>query len=592
MTLTDLKVDGIEYSRLKSFSVTEKANVHATCEMSLVMPTNFDAEKLLQFDKTKVTVKAEDAIIFCGLVNRCRLEIRVDGKILSVTLRSLSCQTESARRSKSYQSPKKKCSDVLNDVAKNYEAAQFDCWKDDTIGALIYRDDLTDWDFLKDLAARHGQILFVDSKTDKLRLSVGFKAFGEFKSNDSFKLSRRNVSMDFYKRLEQNTYEGARTCYFAETELTTSDLKIGVGCSVRHENKTQAVISSHIYDNGGTLYNKIILRPVEGCRAAAEAVMNYFDEFFYLTGKTLEAKDNDVKIQFDCDKTQSKDDALNIPCELTASNYLYNMPDDGDKVYVYVDNLRQAALGSLRAKNVSDDYQNRSFKIKGAELIFDPKKFSFVAAEKTELKHEDGTSFNTNKDIIFSAKGDIVIQSAQGLMPDNQLTMIAPHSTGYAMYLAKLGQPATVMFNPAASTVGLVDSQLKTSGAKAEAVELSDLAKELDKLTGRKTKSNDEKKSGSSSGGTIKLDAKKSLLVQVKDSSIEMKGSKLNVKTCALIQVGYIPTAGGGTGSLSKFAGGNPGNRSDKINVEHGTEDRARVKESVSPTPDTKTISR
>ena len=163
---------------------------------------------------------------------------------------------------------------------------------------------------------------------------------------------------------------------------------------------------------------------------------------------------------------------------------------------------------------------------------------------------------------------------------------------GYAQYLAGLGQPATVQFNPAGSTVGKVTSQITNSGSKAEKVELSDLAKELDKLTGRKDKNSENKNSGGGSGGTIKFDGKKSSLLEVKDSSIEMKGSNLNVKTRALMQVGYIPMAGGGTGSLSKFEGGNPKNRSDKINAEKGSEDRSRVKEKVAKTPDDKSISR
>ena len=592
MTLTDIAVDGVEYFQIKNFSITEKAHAHGTCNISFVMPEDFQSEKILQLNKTKVTVKASKDIIFCGLITRCNLDERGSEKIFSVTVSSLSCQTESERRSKSYQSPKKKCSEVLGDVAKNYKSAQIDCWQDKTLSALIYRDNLTDWEFLRNFAEEHGQILFVNSKIDKIFLSVGFKAFNEFSCDDSVKLLRRTLPMDFYKRLEQNTYEGARTCYFVETQLVTSDLKIGVGCSVKYENKIQAVISSRIYGNDGVLFNEIILRPVEGCRADAWDVLKYFDEFYFLTGKVLEAKDNDVKIQFDCDEKQGKDDALNIPYETNASNYLYNMPDDGEKVFVYVDKLREAALLTLRTKEVNDKYQNRSFKVKDSSLVFDPKKFSFaVDGDKTEMKHEDGTSMKTNKDIIFSAKGDIIIQSAQGLVPDNQLVMTAPHMAGYAQYLAMLGQPATVQFNPAGSTVGVVDTQIKNSGAKAETVELSELAKELDKITGRKAKQSDEKKSGGGSGGSLKLDGKKSALIQTKDSSIEIKGSNLNVKTSALIQIAYIPSPGGGTGSLSKFEGGNPGNRSDKINVEHGTEDRKRVKEEISPTPDVKNIS-
>lgn len=593
MTITDIKIDGIDdidQKELIGIDIIETAHAHGICELSFILGGSVDSAKMLKLDKAKITVKADKDIIFCGIVSRCEFLGHVGGNILNVTVSTLSAQMESARKSKSYQSPKKKCSDIAKDVAKNYSGAEIDCWKDETIAELIYRDNLTDWQFLKNFAERHGQILFVDTKTDKLKISVGFKAFKEFEIENPPQFLSRNVSIDFFSRLEQNTYEGARSSYFFETTLEISDLNVGVGSSVKFEDKTQAVVASKIYSDENSLRNQITLRPAEGCRADAWDVMNHFDEFFYLTGKVLESEGNDVKIQFDCDESQSKDDALKIPFESDASNYLYTMPDDGEKVCVYVDRIRQAAMTTLRTKDVDDKPENRSFKIKTTSLIFDPKKFSF-AAEKTELKHEDGTNFSTDKNIIFAAKGDIIIQSAQGLMPDGQLTMAAPHFAGYAQYTAMLGQPATVQFNPAGSTVGKVDSQIKNTGSKKEDVELSDLAKELDKLTGRKDKKSDAKESGGGSGGNLKLDGKKNSLLQVKDSSIEMKGSNLNVKTSALIQIGYVPMAGGGTGSLTKFEGGNPKNRSDKINIEHGSEDRSRVKENITPLPDDKKIS-
>ena len=556
------------------------------------MDEKFESKTVLSWSKTQIKVKADKDIIFCGIISQCRLEERIDGKYLQVTALSLSSKLESARKTMSFQSAKKKISEMLSEVEKNNKPAEISCWKDETVAALIYRENLTDWEFLTYLAERHGQLLFVDSKTDKLRVSVGFKSFKDFKTDKSFKLLQMNSPINFYKRLEANTYEGARASYFVETTLQTDDVKIGVGYGVNYDNKKQVVIASHVYIYENVLFNEITLRPAEGCRADAWDVVKHFDKFFYLTGKVLESKDTNVKVQFDCDEKQDKSTALDIPYESPVSNYLYTMPDENDKVFVYVDYIRQAAMGSLRAKEVSDAAENRSFKTKESALIFDPKKTEFNAAEKTAITEEGDVKFTTPKNIIISSKGDIIIQSAQGLMPDNQLTMAATHMAGYTQYLAGLGQPATVQFNPAGSTVGKVETEIKNSGSKAEDVELSDLAKELDKLTGRKDKSAENKNSGGGAGGTIKLDGKKSSLLGVKDSSIEMKGSNLNVKTRALMQVGYIPMPGGGTGSLSKFEGGNPKNRSDEINAEHGREDRSRVKEKVDKTPDNKTISR
>lgn len=594
MTIGDLKVEGVEYQQLLNLEITEKAHSHGICKLTFLLKAKFDTKKILSWNKTKITVKTEKEkdIIFGGIISSCRVETHIQGDILFVTALSLSSQLQSARKSATFQSAKKKFSDILSTVEKEYKPAELTPAKDGAVAEFIYRKNLTDWEFLKDLATRHGQILFTDSKTDKLRITLGFKEFNKFKVEDSDRILRYSVPMDFYKRLEQNTYSGARSAYFAEVDLLTENIKIGVGHGVNFDNALQAVVESHVYAVENVLFNRIKLRHAEGCRADAWDVTKHFDEFYYITGEVLESKDTNVKVKFDCDEKQSKDEAVDIPYESPVSNYLYTMPDEKDKVFVYVDKIRQAAMGSLRTKDVSDDAKNRSFKTKNSALIFDPKKISFTAAEKTSMTEEDGVKFDSPKDIIFSSAGDIIIQAAAGGLPDNQLQMSAPHLAGYAQYMAGVGQPATVQFNPAGSTVGKVATQIKNAGSKKESVELSDLAKELDKITNRQNKSEQNNSGGGGGGGSLKLDGKKSSLLQVKDSSIEMKGSNLNVKTRALIQVGYIPMAGGGSGSLSKFEGGNPKNRSDKVNVEKGKEDRKRVKEKFTATPDNKNISR
>ena len=609
MTLNDLTVEGLPPNPLTNITIAETLHNHGICDLTFALPANFDPETILQWNKTKVTVKAKTKdktdIIFCGLVSFCKLDERPEGKILFVRVLTLSCQLESAIKSKVYQSKKKKRSDIVNDVKQSYAGAQFDLWAENVHSFLVYRDKLTDWDFLKSFAEQMGQTLFVNSKTDKLWLSVGYKAFANFKCDkEKTKLVRQVLPMDFYKRLEQNTYAEARSLYFLETDLVTPELKIGVGSEVTYDEKKLAVIASRIYVDGVNLFNEIKLRDPKGCRADAWDVMKHFDEFYFLTGKVLESEGTNVKIKFDEDDTKSKDDALEFPFETCAGNYLYTMPDDGEKIFVYVDKIRNAALLTLRTNEVGDDYQNRSFKIKTASLLFDPKKFSFAAkaadeAEyKTEMTHDEkGTSLKTNQDITFSAMGSIYIQSAQGLMPDNQLKMVAPQMAGYAQYTAALGQPSPVQFDPEASTVGRLEKEIKDEGAKAEEVKLSDLAEELNKITGRKDeqaedKQAEEKADGGGEGGTLKFDAKEnSTIQQVQDSSIALDGSKFNLKTRVFNKVAYVSAAGGGTGSLSKFEGGNPGNRSAKINVEHGDKDRNRTQEEIPPFPDDKNLS-
>lgn len=592
MTITDITVEGINFSGLAGINIIEAAHEHGACQLSFVLATKLNKDRLLQLDGQKVTVKAGNDIIFCGIVSRCEIIDQVIGKILVVELLSLSCQMESARKTKTYQSAKKEYSDIADDIAHNYEGSEINCLVYGTIAELVYRDNKTDWQFLKDLAERHGQILFVYTKTDKLKLSIGFQAFKvfNFKKNPP-KLVSRNLPLDFLTRLEQNTYEGARSSYFLETTLELSDLTVGVGCAVRYDNVFQVVIASHIYSKDNVLCNEVTLRPKEGCRADAWDVMRHFDECFYLKAKVLSSEGNNVKVKFDCDENQNADEALEIPFESGASNYLYTMPDDGEEVCVYVDRWRLAAMTSLRTREVEDAAEKRSFKIQNAALVFDPNQFALSATINTELKHEDGTHLLTDKNIVFASKGDIVIQSAQGKTPDGQLKMVAPQLAGYAQYIGTLGQPATVQFNPQMAALGEVVDELQKAGSPAQAVELSDLARQLDAITHRQNKEQKAQQAAKVEGGKVTVNGKDSTLLLVKDSSIEMKGSDLNVKTGALIQIGYTPAQGGGKGTLSTFEGGNPGNRSEQINIEHGSEDRARIKENIPPLPDDKRIS-
>jgi len=363
MTVADLKVEGIaNYQRIVNIEIFEEMHKHGICKLTFVMKDDFKASEVVNWAQKKITVKGKvknsDKFVFCGFATQYGVENHAGTIFLLVTVETLSCKLEVSKKvSATFQKASKKFSDLLNEVKKNYQDADFSVAENEankTIPELIYRKNLTDWEFVKELAESHGQILFCDSKSDRLKVSLGFKAFKEFDGKE-FKILRQNLPLEFGKRLEKNTYEGARPTYFLETEFFTYDVEIGVGHGVKYDNQTQAVIASHLYLRDNILCNEIKIRHKEGCRADAFTVTDYFDRFYYLTGTVLEVtgkKKTDLKIQFDCDENQDKNDALEIPYESVVSNYLYTMPDEKDKVFVYVDNhfsifsIRQTACAA------------------------------------------------------------------------------------------------------------------------------------------------------------------------------------------------------------------------------------------------------
>ena len=69
-----------------------------------------------------------------------------------------------------------------------------------------------------------------------------------------------------------------------------------------------------------------------------------------------------------------------------------------------------------------------------------------------------------------------------------------------------------------------------------------------------------------------------------------MKGGKTNIKTRVFNNLGYIPAAGGGTGS-GGIGGGSPEARTESVKAEQGQTDRSRQAENIQPTADNKNIS-
>ena len=605
MTVADLKIEGVEnYQQITNFEIFEAANTHGICKITFVMKADFKVSEIINWAQKKVTVKGKvkdsDKIIFCGIATDYGVKNNAGAIFLSVTVKTLSCQLETSKKSScTFQKASKKFSDILNKVKETYAGSDLTAADDKEIPELIYRKNLTDWEFLRELAESHGQILFCDSKTDKLKINLGFKEFKTFteddiKVGDKLKFMRQSVPLDFYKRLEKNTYERARPTYFVDLDFFTYNVEVGVGHGVNYDNQVQAVIASHVFLRENILCNEIKIRHKEGCRADAWDVTKFFDRFYYLTGSVLEVsgdKKTDLKIQFDCDEKQEKADALNIPYESVLSNYLYTMPDEKDKVFVYFEKNLLSALGSLRTKEVTEKPENKSFKTKNSALDFNKDKISFTAEkDKAELTEEDSIKINAKKDVVFSASGDIFIQSAAGGLPDQQLIMAPAHLTQYTIYTAAMGQPATVQINPSGSTVGKVQAQITNVGSKKEEVQLSDLAKELDKITKRQNKQAEQKNSGGGSGGSLKIDGKKETVFNVKNSFIGLKGGKTNIKTRVFNNLGYIPVAGGGTGS-GGVGGGSPDARAEQIKAEQGEQDRSRQAENIKPTADNKNIS-
>ncbi len=615
VALREVRLEGISYQSIESLRVEEEAGKHGICHLDLALSGPLRTMELISLGQRKFTVKLnEKGIIFAGIIVRAIQEEKHGIHLLHVAAQTLSCQMDRTPRSRTFQSENKTLQQVLFRVSSESSTEKPDIKASDAqsrIPQMLWQDNQTDWEFLHRLAESRGSLIFADSKTDVLRISMGPLPFKGKDPGQIFMERGRRALLGECECIRKNTDSKISPAYFTETEIMTDDLFLGVGYGIRYDGKEQIVKRSYITTEGSTLINYATIIPKEGCKAGARDELREANRGKYLTGKVLQAQGQDkgnsgrhncIKVQFDCDQKQDKSEARWIPYMNIVNNYIFSMPDEGDRVSVYFEeNGTILAIGSLRGEKPQlDDCkpENKSFLSEDEFLEFQSKELSLVAGKKSGsvlLKERDdkGITLKAKKNVVMNSTGDIVLQAATGRSLSNQTKLMTAHTPGFIAYTATGGTPPSTILNPVGGMLGVSASSLKSAGTPKEQVQLSQLAMELDRKSGNQgNQGNQKSSSGSSSGGgsgKLTIKAGKTLLLQTGDSSIEV--SRGNIKTRVLYTAAYIP-AGGAGGRPAAIGPGSPRNRSSAIKTEHGAKDRSRLKEGGKTTDDNKRISK
>ena len=575
-TLDSLEVDGLpDCQRVLGISIEEEVGKHGVCNMTVLLKKSFfSREKMklndfLAFDEKKITVKLKtvNKILFCGFRDEMKFRKIKSRYVLDMTLNSLSIALDKKRKTRTFQDPKKTWGDTLKEIVKDCKEKADITAENDSLNILrmLYQNDVTDWKFILRLNESLGYWTFVNTKTDALKISAGIKEpFTKNEPTESFKTNTVNVPLEKVFRATANTTNpNARPSYFQETEAATADILVGVGHSIKFENKDQIVIKSSILTVKDRLFNTLTLIHKEGCIPDAFDTLRNIHRANYLFGKVLKVSSDDtdltknfINVQFDCDENQDAAKTYPINYNNFIGNYFFTMPDVNDRVLVYFDEAGQIqAMTSQRGENptLPDSVAEKSLLALNQKIFFDKESLNFVldAKEKQSSITEDknGLTLTTKKDIFMVAKGDLEINADS--------------------------------------------NSLKSSGLAKEKGERSDFAKEWDKISKFNPPENQDKESSDGSGGKISIHANKEIILQVGDSIIKFDGSKLKVKTRKMSHSALNKVfMAGGTGS-GGFGNDSTGNRSaSQINEQHSVENRNRLLEGAEKTDDNKKISR
>ncbi|MBO6202620.1 MAG: hypothetical protein J6O13_03735 [Selenomonas sp.] len=478
LSLSDIYLAGLPAGRVMNLSVHTHANQHGYCHIVLEVSEQEKEDELLSWQQHEVKVYSKGELFFAGVVTDAAMKSVSGHKIVSVDLLSLSMKLDIKKKSRTFQALDKTLGEVAREIASPYHAEVM-VENDMVISRMLYQKDETDWMFLRRLCESLGLVIFCDSSSTGIRLSLGFVPFRHYQCQGRMFKHGCRVSYFEVRRRQENTRKQSRVDEFTDTKLNTDDLLPSAGYGLVQENREQAVFDSRIRVKGDFLDNELLLRHKEGLCAIAAVQKNRWNKPCYIPGKVIDVQGQQVKIKFDCDEVQDKAKARWIPHENTVNNYMYSMPDIGDKAFTYFEeNGELVALGSHRG-DLGDnmDYQNpenRNLTSENQMIQFQPESTVCIAGRDGEQSSSivgdtsTGIKVISSEDIFIQTPQKITFQAAKDSAEDKAVKLISGFDTGYTEYTGAGGVPLEQPYTLAVTGRIGVDSAAMNQASPAQ----------------------------------------------------------------------------------------------------------------------------
>ncbi|MCR5756863.1 MAG: DUF6531 domain-containing protein, partial [Selenomonas sp.] len=551
-----VRLSGLEYRKLEALKIVEKAGQHGRCQLELGMDDSFGEQDVLQLENREIIVRAGEQIIFAGVIGSSQLIQQAGEKRLQVILYTKSFLLDIHKKSRTFQPEDKTLQDMARSVASSYEAEVI-VPENETISRLVYQEEQTDWEFLCRLAESTGRYIFADAKSQGIRISLGYMPFRQSQLQADDHILSQRVLLEKCLRAQENTAKRALPCEYTLTDMDTPDLSLGVGYGLKNGERGQVVMHSCIEAQDGLLINHLQLVNKEGCRVDARTELQDRNRGRYLTGKIIAVDGTNVKVHFDVDESQDESEACWIPYENIVNNYMYSMPDVGDKVFVYhEENGKKMAQGSHRTSTDGDsDYdmpENRSLTSTNNLLQFQPGSVVMQAGRQginssiITMSDASGISIHSTQDIVFEAKQDIEVQAAQSETPEQFAKPEADYRNGMAAYTSHGGGYIGVNMG-SNKKIGADVPGLKSASAPLETVVPSNQAKACDAATGTThTPAAPQAPDSVPVSGFLQAEGKDGLTLVVGNSSIDIsKDGNIQIASPVIEESGYNKGGGG-----------------------------------------------
>ena len=362
--LAEVRLEGAcEYISIQGMEMYTAADTHAKAMVSLLV----DGEKeesiyqSVEGQHIKLTL-SDGTVFFQGCCDKC--DVKVQSQYKEVTLWALagSYEADKEKKSRTFQNPGKTLGSILTAVLGEY-GINVQVEGDQTIAYIVSQSEETDWEFCVRLANQYQKSVWVDCRIDKVSVQVGNSAFGEEElGDDAVLVSTAKDFQDYRSVLANGSTPNPSYQYIYRNVISHNAVIIAGDMTSRG-----FVTATRLTTSKGVLENLISIQ--NATKKAPDYQVQAKDAFSsrILTGKVIGVTATTVQIEFDVDGQQDKAEAIEVPYESIVSNAFYTMPDEEDKVFVYLDNQGNSiCLGSKRTDTADTFFDKPTEKAIGA----------------------------------------------------------------------------------------------------------------------------------------------------------------------------------------------------------------------------------
>jgi len=463
ITFKHLKLDDFEVVQILAVQLKQAMNEHNTLYVRALLNDEQGKQYENQISQKKLVLRAQEQILFQGLVTDLRIAFKAGSYELEIHGISYSYLLDMTPNSRSFQDVKMTYEALMQTVMATYAGKIMDNSSNKaTIDGLVLQYLETDWQFLKRLASHFNTGLICDSRFEQPMIHFGVAP------TQALELTQFNYQVSkavkLYQLLVKNGVQGLSEADFLRYEITTNQVA-NVGDRVKFLEQEFHVLNCLSQVEQGIFTTQLVLSPLKGFAKLYQ--QHHEAAGCSFAGRVIDVQNTEVRVHLEMDPDQPVDTACWFAYSTVYSSAdgsgFYCMPELGDQVRLYVpdgQNHHAYVISSIHEPvatdeanqqlpdydlaELADDEQTPQNAIAPGGLRNDPDVKSFRNATGQEIRltpagvyiiaegsvitltetngikiqSENDIEFHAEKNLLLAAQEDVKIIGMQGVTLD------------------------------------------------------------------------------------------------------------------------------------------------------------------------------